>query len=34
MECGIGVDEFSKFKEGDKIVVYEIEHIKRTLETA
>ena len=34
MECGIGVDEFSKFKEGDKIFVYEIEHIKRTLETA
>jgi len=34
MECGIGVDEFSKFKEGDNIVVYEIEHIKRTLETA
>ena len=34
MECGIGVDEFSKFKEGDKIVVYEIEHIKRTLEPA
>ena len=34
MECGIGIDEFSKFKEGDEIVIYEIEHIKRTLETA
>ena len=34
MECGIGVDEFSKFVEGDEIVVYEIQQIKRTLETA
>mgnify|MGYP000861223788 FL=1 len=33
-ECGIGVDEFSKFVEGDEIVVYEIQQIKRTLETA
>lgn len=33
MECGIGVDEFSKFKESDEIVVYEIQQIKRTLET-
>ena len=31
-ECGIGVDEFSKFKEGDTIVCYEIKSIKRTLE--
>ena len=34
MECGIGVDEFSKFVEGDEIVEYEIQQIKRTLETA
>ena len=34
MECGIGVDDFSKFKEGDEIVVFEIQKIKRTLETA
>ncbi len=34
MECGIGVDEFSKFVAGDEIVVYEIQQIKRTLETA
>ena len=31
-ECGIGVDEFSKFKEGDIIVCYEIQSIKRKLE--
>ena len=31
-ECGIGVDDFSKFKEGDVIVCYEIKSIKRTLE--
>lgn len=34
MECGIGVDDFSKFKEGDEIIVYEIQKIKRKLETA
>lgn len=34
MECGIGVDDFSKFKEGDEIVVFEIQKIKRKLETA
>lgn len=34
MECGIGVEEFSKFKEGDEIVVYEIQEVKRTLESA
>lgn len=34
MECGIGVNEFSKFVAGDEIVVYEIQQIKRTLETA
>ena len=31
-ECGIGVDNFSKFKEGDIIVCYQIKSIKRTLE--
>ena len=31
-ECGIGVDNFSKFKEGDIVVCYEIKSIKRTLE--
>ena len=31
-ECGIGVDSFSKFKEGDIIICYEIKSIKRTLE--
>ena len=31
-ECGIGVDNFSKFKEGDVVVCYEIKSIKRTLE--
>jgi len=34
MECGIGVDEFNKFIEKDEIVVYEIQQIKRKLETA
>ncbi len=34
MECGIGVDDFSKFKENDEIVVFEIQKIKRKLETA
>ncbi len=33
MECGIGVDDFSKFIEGDEIVVFEIQKIKRKLET-
>ena len=31
-ECGIGVDNFSKFKEGDVVVCYEVKSIKRTLE--
>ena len=31
-ECGIGIDSFSKFKEGDIVVCYEIKSIKRTLE--
>ena len=31
-ECGIGVDNFSKFKGGDVVVCYEIKSIKRTLE--
>jgi len=31
-ECGIGVDQFSKFKEGDVIVCFEIQSIKRKLE--
>ena len=31
-ECGIGIDNFSKFKEGDIVVCYEIKSIKRTLE--
>ena len=30
-ECGIGVEGFSKFKNGDVIEVYEIKEIKRTL---
>lgn len=34
MECGIGVEEFKKFKENDEIVVFEIQQIKRKLETA
>ena len=31
-ECGIGIDNFSKFKEGDIVVCYEVKSIKRTLE--
>ena len=31
-ECGIGIDNFSKFKEGDIIVCYKIQSIKRKLE--
>ena len=31
-ECGIGIDNFSKFKEGDIVVCYEIKSIKRKLE--
>ena len=31
-ECGIGIDNFSKFREGDIIVCYEIKSIKRSLE--
>ena len=31
-ECGIGLDNFKKFKEGDIIVCYEIKSIKRSLE--
>jgi len=31
-ECGIGIDNFSKFKEGDIIVCYKIISIKRKLE--
>ena len=31
-ECGIGIDNFSKFKEGDIVICYEIKSIKRTLE--
>ena len=30
-ECGIGLDNFSKYKEGDVIVCYEIKSIKRSL---
>ncbi|MEA1882857.1 MAG: translation initiation factor IF-2 [Candidatus Marinimicrobia bacterium] len=30
-ECGIGLDSFSKFNEGDVIVCYEVKSIKRTL---
>ena len=30
-ECGIGLDNFSKYKEGDIIVCYEIKSIKRSL---
>ena len=33
-ECGIGIDNFSKFKEGDIIVCYKIQSIKRKLELA
>ena len=31
-ECGIGIDNFSKFKEGDIILCFEIKSIKRKLE--
>ncbi len=31
-ECGIGIDNFSKFKEGDIIICFEIKSIKRKLE--
>ena len=31
-ECGIGINNFSKFKEGDVIICYEIKFIKRSLE--
>ena len=31
MECGIGVDDFSKFKEGDEIVVFEIQKLSGNL---
>ena len=31
-ECGIGIDNFSKFKEGDIIVCFEVKSIKRKLE--
>ena len=30
-ECGIGINDFSKFKEGDLIVCYEIKSLKRKL---
>ena len=30
-ECGIGINDFSKFKEGDFIICYEIKSIKRKL---
>ena len=30
-ECGIGINDFSKFKEGDFIVCYEIKSLKRKL---
>ena len=30
-ECGIGIDNFSKFKEGDFIICYEVKSIKRKL---
>lgn len=32
MECGIGIEGFSKFVQGDEIIVYEIQQIKRKLE--
>jgi translation initiation factor IF-2 len=31
-ECGIGLNDFSKFKEGDIIICYQMKSIKRTLE--
>ena len=31
-ECGIGLKDFSKFKEGDIIICYQMKSIKRTLE--
>ena len=31
-ECGIGINNFSKFKEGDNIICYEIKSVKRKLE--
>ena len=31
-ECGIGLNDFSKFKEGDIIICYQIKSIKRKLE--
>ena len=31
-ECGIGLKDFTKFKEGDIIICYQIKSIKRTLE--
>ena len=30
-ECGIGINDFSKFKEGDFIICYEIKSLKRKL---
>ena len=33
-ECGIGINNFSKYKEGDIIVCFEIKSIKRKLELA
>ncbi len=32
LECGIGLEGVSKYKEGDEIIVYEVKKIKRTLE--
>ena len=32
LECGIGIEDAKKYKEGDLIEAYEIEEIKRTLE--
>ena len=31
-ECGIGLNDFSKFKEGDIVICYQMKSIKRTLE--
>ncbi|NOZ04141.1 MAG: translation initiation factor IF-2 [FCB group bacterium] len=33
LECGIGIDGVSKYREGDIIEVYEIKQVKRKLET-